>query len=573
MTGFLTTNFYVTNKQLLDEEKLLLDGYTIQRGIPKKLCEDKIFKYDEQIVLITEGVVLNKRKIIEKWGGGTFYEAIKKAWNCSSGLMDIMYPGWSVALLDRDKNEWYFATNQIGDKPIFYYTDEDGKFIVSSDLRLIKQVLDDQHIKTDVCKNSVYDLLTFGYNVVDYGKNTLISGVKRLPAGFELRIGSDGKEKLNQYHRFKKDINKDLREDEVIELMDKLFVDAVRLQFDKDDEYGYRHLCALSGGLDSRMTVWVAHNLGYKNIVLETFCQTNTDDQKIAQQIVRDLKLEWIYKSLDDAGFISDIPEEMGAVNGLCEVSGTIHEGSLLKRINTTSFGIFHTGMLGDVIFGSFEPKHPGNFTSKAYSTLLFDTYNPQLDIKNYDDEEMFYFYTRGFLGAMCPQISQSAYVEPVSPFTSLPLMEFMFSVPPSLRRNHYIYKKWILTKYPEAARYIWEKTHSKITLNNKRDYLMAVKRLGVKNIILLLLRKTGIEIKITQRASSNNMNPYDYWYETNKKVRDLIQKLYSEVIDSLSVDSEIKRDIARLFGEGQCREKIQALSVLYGIRQFCNKG
>lgn len=69
MTGFLTTNFYVTNKQLLDEEKLLLDGYTIQRGIPKKLCEDKIFKYDEQIVLITEGVVLNKRKIIEKWGG------------------------------------------------------------------------------------------------------------------------------------------------------------------------------------------------------------------------------------------------------------------------------------------------------------------------------------------------------------------------------------------------------------------------------------------------------------------------------------------------------------------------
>lgn len=473
--------------------------------------------------------------------------------------------------MDRNRREWYFATNQIGDKPIFYYSDENGKFVISSDLRLVKEILDDQQIKIDICKDSVYDLLTFGYNVVDFGKNTLISEVKRLPAGFEIRVGLDGKVNLNQYHKFRKEVNNDLNENDIIETMNRLFVDAVRLQFDKDIEYGYKHLCALSGGLDSRMTVWVAHNLGYENIILETFCQTDTDDQKIAQQIASDLKLEWIYKSLDDAGFISDVPEEVDAVNGLCEVSGTIHEGSLLKRIDTDPFGILHTGMLGDVVFGTFESKYHGNLTSKAYSTLLFDTYTPPLDIANYDDEEIFYFYTRGFLGAMCPQISQSAYVEPVSPFTSLPLMEFMFTVPIHFRRNHYIYKKWILTKYPKAAKYMWEKTHCKITLSNKLDYIMSIYKLGLRNIIFIFLKKIGIEIKTIQKANRNNMNPYDYWYETNEKVRNLIQELYDEASSSLSERSEIKRDIKRLFDEGECREKIQALSVLYGIREFCS--
>ena len=140
--------------------------------------------------------------------------------------MDILYPGWSVALLDRNKRQWYFATNQIGDKPIFYYSDNNGKFIVSSDLRLIKEVLDAQLIKIDLCKDSVYDLLTFGYNVVDFGKNTLISEVKRLPAGFEIRISSDGKVNLNQYHKFKKNVNNALSENEIVEIMDKLFVDV-----------------------------------------------------------------------------------------------------------------------------------------------------------------------------------------------------------------------------------------------------------------------------------------------------------------------------------------------------------
>ena len=67
--GFLVTNFYLANKKLLNEERVLLDGYVIQRERPYKFCEDRVFKYDAQIAVITEGVVLNKKSILKKYGG------------------------------------------------------------------------------------------------------------------------------------------------------------------------------------------------------------------------------------------------------------------------------------------------------------------------------------------------------------------------------------------------------------------------------------------------------------------------------------------------------------------------
>ena len=53
-------------------------------------------------------------------------------------------------------------------------------------------------------------------------------------------------------------------------------------------------MACLSGGLDSRMTVWVAHDLGYTHQLNMTFCQSNYLDFKIAQQIATDLRHDFM---------------------------------------------------------------------------------------------------------------------------------------------------------------------------------------------------------------------------------------------------------------------------------------
>lgn len=44
-----------------------------------------------------------------------------------------------------------------------------------------------------------------------------------------------------------------------------------------------------------------------------------------------------------------------------------------------------------------------------------------------------------------------------------LDFLEFALPIPYELRKNHYIYKKWILKKYPDAAEFEWEKIKVKI--------------------------------------------------------------------------------------------------------------
>lgn len=44
---------------------------------------------------------------------------------------------------------------------------------------------------------------------------------------------------------------------DLIDMLDEKFRAVVKLEFDKDIEYGYKYLVDLSGGLDSRMTSWV----------------------------------------------------------------------------------------------------------------------------------------------------------------------------------------------------------------------------------------------------------------------------------------------------------------------------
>ncbi|PEN17505.1 asparagine synthase, partial [Bacillus wiedmannii] len=90
---------------------------------------------------------------------------------------------------------------------------------------------------------------------------------------------------VHRYFNLNNTPREDKSEEAIIEEMDSLFREAIRLQFEKDREYGYKHIASLSGGLDSRMVNFVAHDLGYKDILNYTFSQSNYLDEKIAKDI------------------------------------------------------------------------------------------------------------------------------------------------------------------------------------------------------------------------------------------------------------------------------------------------
>jgi len=60
----------------------------------------------------------------------------------------------------------------------------------------------------------------------------------------------------------------------IIDELDNLFVEAVKAEYDKDIEYGFKHVSTLSGGLDSRTNLLTAHRLGYKDVLCLCFQRT-----------------------------------------------------------------------------------------------------------------------------------------------------------------------------------------------------------------------------------------------------------------------------------------------------------
>lgn len=98
-----------------------------------------------------------------------------------------------------------------------------------------------------------------------------------------------------------------MTEDEAVYMIDKAFRKAVKREFDKDREYGYEHLVDLSGGLDSRMVAWVAHEMGYTKQTNYTYCKAKYLDFKISSRIASDLQHEYYFKQLDDFQWIYEI--------------------------------------------------------------------------------------------------------------------------------------------------------------------------------------------------------------------------------------------------------------------------
>ena len=567
----------------LIQETLTGDGYRVERRTVNKFMDDKIFVDSANLLLVIEGVVLNKKQLIDQYGPGESFEScIRRMYAVSNETFFNQFRGsFSGLLYDKINDTWLIFTNHIGDKQVFY-SELNGYLLVGSEMRFMVETLKANNLPVTLNNTGAYLVLTHGFVIEDH---TLVNEVKKLSAGHYLKLDKSGLHEI-QYHRFSNQPRKEMTEEEAVEGIDRLFRQAVKRQFDKDLEYGYKHITCLSGGLDSRMTVWVAHQMGYTDQLNTTFSQSNYLDFTIAQQIATDLHHDFLFKALDHGNFIRDIDQVTALTYGNANFFGLAHGKSLYDIIDFEPFGIVHTGMIGDAIIGTFFKKNEYNPEVKigegAYSLELIDRLADYKFKYEYENEEIFCLYTRAFTGANQGMVVFQEHTEAVSPFCDVDFMEFCYSIPLNLRFNHKIYFDWILQKYPGAADYIWEKKRTKIhAITNKEPKYMHLFGYKVPSVVdehfliwlkgsvlrRLGLRKKGAKPKTEYIPNSFSMNPIDYWYNNNEDLRVVLNNYwikYEKLID----DKDLYSDMHHLFNDCVVLDKLQALSVLSTIKE-----
>ena len=520
-----------------------------------KFGEDKLFTENDSYLLLLDGVILNKKQLVKNHVGGLFaYLTV-----CYEEKGDVFFNelrgSFCGVLIDKKKERYVLFTDHIGSK-FLYYTMLGHGLGCSTMISNLYELRHTNQWKCTLSEPGAIMLLTYGFMLENY---TICEEVKKVQPGCYVIFEA---EKVTECRYCMLDNTPDytLSEQDAIELCDKEFRHAVALQFEKDREYGYKHLVALSGGLDCRMTSWVAHEMGYKEQLNVTFSQSNYLDETVPKQMAADMCHEWLFKALDNGLWLYNLDDIIRITGGNVLYYGLAHGYSLTKYLNFDSFGLFHSGMLGDVIIGTRIRNNQEAFRlgEGAYSVKYINYLN-SIKFAEYTNAEIGLFYSRFFNGTNNGQLGIMPFTETCGPHMDWDTMNAIMKIPSFMRYNHNLYKKWILSKYPEAANYTWESINAKLT---DPTITIAGRMRSLKQWSDILMKR--LHLKSSDMDTAAHMNPIGYYLNTNSALKNFIEQNLSGVNEFRN--STIRNIILSIIKDGTPIEKIQALTLVRSV-------
>lgn len=565
MFGYTIT---INGTEKLREGDILYENILCRNYMINKFENDKIFAETVDYLFLLDGIVLNQKELIEhnttEGGDSSWLATLTSLYKQKGELFFSMLRGsFSGALYDKEKEKWIIFSDQIGSK-FTYYVKVGNFFCCTEVMGHIYDMLKENGIKYHLDNTGAWLLLSYGFMLDDI---TLCSEVRKIPPGCYITL-QNGVLKEHRYYLLDNTPNHSVDEKEAIEIIDTYFRKAVIGQFEKDKDYNYKHIVALSGGLDCRMTTFVAHDCGYTSQLNMTFSQSDYWDQILPMRMASALRHEWIFKALDNGIWLYNVDEVTRTTGGNVLYYGTAHSNSLYRYLNFNNLGLIHSGQLGDVIVGSWitadEERKPYTLGYKAYSqTFLDKVKNLKLSLDL--NKELGLFYFRGFNGTNNGIQNVYNYTETLSPFLDLDFLENIIKIPVSLRQNHNLYKKWILAKCPLAADFEWESTGCKITapmlrIGNKEIPWANVPHSIGEHVKMIL----GIKEDVNCIKS---MNPVAYYYTYNEELQTFFNS-YFKYVERIS-SPELKNAVVKIQNTGTVMEKIQVLSLLSAIKLF----
>lgn len=523
-----------------------------------KFPKDQVFLDEKTQISFLDGYVHNKEAVMGRNVGNWQHSFAQAMRTDARKCLQTLRGAFCGYVLNKQTSGLTVYTDQVSVKAVYYYANGD-QWIVSNHIPYMIAVLRANKAVYHFNETAAKYMLTYGYMLDD---STFVKEIHRLLPGQIAYIGN-GQIETEYYYRIC-DREEKMSEEEAVERIDKAFREAVRREFDKDREYGYRHLVDLSGGLDSRMVSWVAHDMGYTDQLNVTYCRSGYLDEKISGRIAGYLGHEYMFKPLDDIGWMYDVDEIILKNNAAALYTGITGGQRLLKTLDTAQFGIEHTGMIGDAVLSTFYHDKEFNYGSPQlgyhrYSEKL--SYEFSSDITEpYACQEMFAVYTRGILGAQSSYMIRQHYVETASPFMDVDFLNMVFSLPFDYRRQHHIYLKWMALKYPQSTGFGWEKWGG---VKPREDHIFYRK---VKTTQRLLRQAV---CKACKLHSKDNMNPLDYWYRESPGIQEYYRDYYCQNRNRSELGEELAKDISRMFEEGNVIEKSMALTVLGAIKLY----
>ncbi len=535
-------------------------NYQIVQLTLDKFKRDKVFYYDDEIIILLEGVVYNFIGLEKKFGITDRGKLLKKLYNKTEieKFADMLNGYFSFVIIDKIKKVAYLVTDQISYRPIWYFY-SNHILLFSTDIAWLYKTIKKNDLPFALDCDGAFCLLNYGYMLGDI---TLVNGVKKLLAG-NIAIFDHKEIRKTTYFQIPDFENRPLlsaqKYDEILQNIDFELKNSVKNAYLKDDEYGYKHIITLSGGLDSRIILFISVALGFQSTCI-TMGESQCKDLRISSEICDSLRQEHIIYELNNGLYLDDIESAIESNGGTILWPGFAHCYRLLSNINLDGYGAVHSGDLGDAVLGGSlvgrTADHKISIDSLLYSSKFIDGFSEsfkQREIERYPDQYHFNYYNRGLNSAGNGCFAAQRFTECSSPFISKEMINISFHIPQKNLQNHRLYIDYMKKFLPHACDFIWEKTGCRPGTGEIRKYAVS----WLRKVQHHLLHK------------SISMNPFDKWYRENIEMRNYLDRNYRNSIRVIEGNKLLQEAVTEKYKSKYVMDKTLACLLLRTIDYY----
>lgn len=518
-----------------------------------KFEKDKVFYETDTHIFVLDGVILNKIEVKTK--NDSWEEFLLNSWLLNpSELLNTLRGEFSGFVYEKSTKSLALFNNPTGTRNLFFYHNNDKFAFASSAIDLI-YLVKNLNWPIEISPDGSYSFLAYGSLI--NGSAWLVHSQKLLPGNI-LNYKSSSFSLLN-YKHFEVEPKSNYSKSQLLDEFDNLMKQAVKLEWEKDKEYNYKHFATLSGGLDSRVNVMLARELGF--VEQDNFCCSKKGyaDELISKEMAKDFKHNYFFHGLDGLEHFKEAEYLLDKLGGSTVYMGPAHLRYGIDKYWSNDYGIIHSGQWGDAVLGGFISSKSLDPLDIQFGRESFETLPSRnefdLELKeNYLNQEMFKIHERAF------HITNTGFwiLEDLSyyssPFCNVDVLDFVMKLPYSLKYKRQFYLEWIIKYHPQMTEYKWEYIHSKPNALWKLKYATEFMRLkfGVRKLLSPKFR------------ASFDMTPEQYWYENSKEIQLYYKEKLSFYFNRIK-DKEFpyKKEIIQFSSSKDFGQLSKALSIL----------
>lgn len=364
---------------------------------------------------------------------------------------------FAIAVFDTMGKELTLVSDRLGLRPLYYWISSDV-FAFASEVKSIAGL--PAHPKK-LDRLAIEEFLAYGYMLDD---RTWFEDVRVLAPATILTITESGTSQVKYWSRI--DVQRlpaDLPLDEAVEEMSRLWEISVASRIRTKHRYSLQ----LSGGLDSR-SILAAIPKERLPVTCVTMGIAGSEDVRIASQtaLIRDCPQVVIdLDEIDD--FLRKRERFVWLTDGMVSILH-LHASSIADTLRDVSdFSL--NGFIGDLVLG-------GSYLTRGLSPQehLAKKYASQHSLTGFDGVshivrewqkgdlplEWFAIYQRVRRFTVMGTVQLSAHIEQRKPFVAKELLLFAMGLPEEYRDHGLVYRKMLLTKYPDLYRAVpWQAT------------------------------------------------------------------------------------------------------------------